>query len=206
MHPSKFLHLCEINPEYLLEGLMLKLKLQYFGHLMQELTHWKSPDAGKDWGQEEKGATEDEMVGWHHRLNGHELGHTLRDSPGDGEGQGGLACCSPWGRKESDMTEWLNNHHHHRGLGPSPDLLGDENFTSSYSAILTIGIRNLFWAVTWKLFPCVESLILFLILSTQADLFYFPINCVFAFGIKLSTLGSSNWLVVTQRNIKKKKC
>ena len=48
MQPSKFLHLCEINPEYSLEGLMLKLKLQYFGHLMQELTHWKSPDAGKD--------------------------------------------------------------------------------------------------------------------------------------------------------------
>ena len=53
---------------------------------------WKDPDAGKDWGQEEKGTAEDEMVGWHHRLNGHEFGH----SPGAG-GQGGLACCSPWG-------------------------------------------------------------------------------------------------------------
>ena len=65
---------------------------------------WKDPDAGKDWRQEEKGMTEDEMVGWHHTLNGHEFGWTL----GVGDGQGGLACCSPWGRKESDTTEWLN--------------------------------------------------------------------------------------------------
>ena len=64
----------------------------------------KDADAGKDWRQEEKGATEDEMVGWHHWLNGHEFEQTL----GDGEGQGSLVCCSPWGRKESDMTEWLN--------------------------------------------------------------------------------------------------
>ena len=65
----------------------------------------KDPDAGKDWRQEEKGMTEDEMVGWHHRLNGHEF----EQAPGDGEGQGSLACCSPWGRKESDTTEWLKN-------------------------------------------------------------------------------------------------
>ena len=65
---------------------------------------WKDPDAGKDWGQEEKGTVEDEMVGWHHQLNGHEF----EEAPGVGDGQGGLACCSPWGRKESDMTEWLN--------------------------------------------------------------------------------------------------
>ena len=61
----------------------------------------KDPDAGKDRRREEKGATEDEMVGSHHRLNGHEFEH----APGVGDGQGGLACCSPWGRKESDMTE-----------------------------------------------------------------------------------------------------
>ena len=65
----------------------------------------KDPDAGKDWGQEEKGMTEDEMVGWHHQHNGHEFEQT----PGDGEGQGSLACCSPWVCKESDMTEWLNS-------------------------------------------------------------------------------------------------
>ena len=65
----------------------------------------KDPDAGKDWGQEEKWETEDETVGWHHRLREHEF----EQIPGDTEGQGSLACCSPWGRKVSDMTEWLNN-------------------------------------------------------------------------------------------------
>ena len=64
----------------------------------------KDPDAGKDWRQEEKGMTGEEMVGWHHWLNGHGFGWT----PGVGDGQGGLACCSSWVRKESDMTEWLN--------------------------------------------------------------------------------------------------
>ena len=63
----------------------------------------KDSHAGKDWGQEEKGVTQDEMVGWHHRLNGHELEQT----PGDSEGQGSLVCCSPWGRKELNTTEWL---------------------------------------------------------------------------------------------------
>ena len=65
----------------------------------------KDPDAGKDWRWEEKGMTEDKMVGWHHWLNGHEFEQTL----GDGEGQGSLACCSSWGSKESDTTEQLNN-------------------------------------------------------------------------------------------------
>ena len=65
---------------------------------------WKDSDAGKDWGQEEKGKTEDEMVGWYHWLNGHGFGWT----PGVGDGQGGLACCSSWGCKELDMTERLN--------------------------------------------------------------------------------------------------
>ena len=65
---------------------------------------WKDPDAGKDWRWEEKGMTEDEMVGWHQRLNGHEFEQAL----GVGDGQGGLGCCSPWGHKESGMTERLN--------------------------------------------------------------------------------------------------
>ena len=65
----------EISPGCSLEGLMLKLKLQYFGHLMQRVDSLeKDPDAGRDWGQEEKGTTEDEMAGWHHRLNGHGFG------------------------------------------------------------------------------------------------------------------------------------
>ena len=65
---------------------------------------WKDPDAGKDWRREVKGTTADEMVGWHHRLNGYGFGWTL----GVDDGQGALACCSPWGHKESDMTEQLN--------------------------------------------------------------------------------------------------
>ena len=64
---------------------------------------WKAPCAGKDWGQE-KGVTEDEMLGCHHWLQGHEVEQT----PGDSEGQRSLECCSPWGHKESNMTEWLN--------------------------------------------------------------------------------------------------
>ena len=83
---------------------MLKLKLQYFGHLMQRVDSLKDSVAGRDWGQEEEGMTEDEMAGWHHRLDGHEFEWTL----GDGDGQGGLASCDSWGRKESDMTERLN--------------------------------------------------------------------------------------------------
>ena len=64
----------------------------------------KDPDAGKDWGQEKKGTTENEMVGWHHRLIGQGFGWT----PGVGDEQGGLACFGSWGCKESEMTEWLN--------------------------------------------------------------------------------------------------
>ena len=64
----------------------------------------KDPDAGKDWRWEEKGTTEEEMVGWHHWLDGHEF----EQAPGVGDGQGSLVCCSPWGCRELDMTEWLN--------------------------------------------------------------------------------------------------
>ena len=81
----------EINRKQSLEGLMLKLMFKYFGHLIRRKS-WiirKDLDAGKDWRQEEKGMTEDEMAGWHHRLDGREFGWT----PGVGDGQGGLACC-----------------------------------------------------------------------------------------------------------------
>ena len=71
---------------------------------MKNWLSWKEPDAGKDWRREEKGTTEDETVGWHHWLNGHEFEWT----PGVGDGHGGLAFCSPWSRKESDTTERLN--------------------------------------------------------------------------------------------------
>ena len=102
---SNQLILNEINPEYSLEGLMLKL--QYFGHLMQSRLVGKDPDTGKDWWQEEKrvaeeekGVAEDEMIGWHHRLNGHEFEQTLEDSGG----QRSLACFSSWGCKELNMS------------------------------------------------------------------------------------------------------
>ena len=76
---------------------MLKLKLQYSGHLMQRTDSLEDPNAG----QKEKGMIEDEMVGCHHQVNGYEFEQTL----GVGDGQEGLACCSPWGCKELDMTE-----------------------------------------------------------------------------------------------------
>ena len=91
----------KINPEYSLEGLMLKL--QYFGHLMLRADSLeKTLMLGKI--EEEKERTEDEMVGWHHRLNGHEFEQALAD----GDGQENLACCSPWGRKESrtQLSNW----------------------------------------------------------------------------------------------------
>ena len=92
-----------ISPEYSLEGLMLKLKLQYSGHLMRRTDSLeKTLMLGKTEGG--KRGRQDEMVGWHHRLNGHELEYT----PGVGDGQGGLVCCSPWGHKEWDTTERLN--------------------------------------------------------------------------------------------------
>ena len=87
----------EINPEYSLEGLMLKLKRQYFGHLMQ------IADSMERLRRKEKGMTENEMVGWRRQLNGHQFEQT----PGVGDGQGGLACCHSWGHKEWDTTERL---------------------------------------------------------------------------------------------------
>ena len=96
----------KINPEYSLEGLMMMLKLQYFGK--SDANSWligKVPDAGKDWGQKEKRALEDEMAGWLRQCNGQELGQTLAD----GEGQRGLMCCILWGCRESDTMAQLNN-------------------------------------------------------------------------------------------------
>ena len=90
--------LMEISSGYSLEGLMILYPSDAKNWLIR-----KDPDAGEDWRQEEKGMTADEMVGWHHRLNGHEFEEAL----GVGDGQGGLACCSPWDRKESDTTERL---------------------------------------------------------------------------------------------------
>ena len=84
---------------------MLKLKLQCFGHLMWRTDSFEETlMLGEIEGRRRKGPQEDEMIEWHHRLNGHEF----EQAPGVGDGQGSLVCCSPWGRKESDTTEWLN--------------------------------------------------------------------------------------------------
>ena len=94
----------EINPEYSVDDETPIL-------WPPESNNWlirKSPDAGKDWGQEEKWTAEDEMVGWHYWLNGHDFEKAL----GIGDGQGSLGCCSPWGCKESNVTEQLNNNYH----------------------------------------------------------------------------------------------
>ena len=95
----------EISSEYSLEGLMLKLKFQYSGHLMGRTDSLKRTlMLGKIEGRKRRG-WQRMMVGWHHWLSGYEFGQ----APGDGEGQGSLACYSPWGHKELDTTEWLNN-------------------------------------------------------------------------------------------------
>ena len=101
----------------------------------------KDPDAGKDWGQEEKGTTEDEMIEWHHQLNGHEF----EQAPGVNDGQGSLVCCSPWVSKESDKTERLN------WLTENSIYLVHNNW-----------ILNLLWQTCWKIimnenyFQCVH--------------------------------------------------
>ena len=92
-----------INTEFSLEGLMLKLKLQYFGHLMRRANSLeKTLILGKIEGRRRRGW---QRMRWHHRLDGHEFEQAL----GDDEGQGSLVCCSPSGLKQSDMTDWLDN-------------------------------------------------------------------------------------------------
>ena len=91
----------EISPEYSLEGVLLKLKLQYFGHLMQRANSLeKTLMLEKIEGRRSRGATENEMVGWHHQLDGCEF----ERAPGYSEGQGSLVCFGPWSHKESNMT------------------------------------------------------------------------------------------------------
>ena len=101
----------EISPEQSLERLMLKLRLPIlWPHDVKNWLIGKDLDAGKDWRREEEGMAEDEMVGWYHRL----------------EGQGSLACCSPWDRKELDTTEWLNNSNSPGGGAACSENTGDQ--------------------------------------------------------------------------------
>ena len=95
----------EINPEYSLEGLMLKFKLQYFGHLMWTADSLEKALMLRKMEGKRRGLSEDETAGWHHRCNQHEPGQILKD----GEGERDLVCCSPWGHKELDMMRQLNN-------------------------------------------------------------------------------------------------
>ena len=93
-----------INPEYSLEGLMWSWSTNTLVTWCEEITYWIRPSCWERQRAGGEGVTEDEMVGWHHRLDGHECEQTL----GDSEGQGSLVCCNLWGLEESDMTEWLN--------------------------------------------------------------------------------------------------
>ena len=103
----------EISPGCSLEGMMFEAEAPVlWPPYVKSWLIGKDSDAGRDWGQEEKGTTVDEMAGWHQQLNGREFEWT----PGVGDGQGGLACCDSWGRKESDMMERLNWTEHHRNL------------------------------------------------------------------------------------------
>ena len=127
----------EINPENSLEGLMAEAEapILWLPDVKNQLI-WKDPDAGKEWGHEDKGATEDELVGWHHQLNGHEFEQTL----GDSEGQGSLAGYSPWGRKESDTTEQLNNSNWVQGVLriSSDDIMENQAFRQAWVWIPTL--------------------------------------------------------------------
>ena len=95
----------EINPEYSVEGLMRKLKLQYFGHLMWRAESRERLWCRKNWGQEEEEMTEDETVGWHHQHSGHEF----EQAPGVGDRQGSRTCCSQWvAKSQTQLREWTN--------------------------------------------------------------------------------------------------
>ena len=108
----------------------------------------KDPDSGKDWTQEEKRTTEDEMVGWHHRLNGHEF----EEAPGVSDGQGTLACYSPWGCKESDTTEGLN------WVSPKLSFFDTQFFLLAESRIFSLKKIHKLFSLTLKILMCCSVL------------------------------------------------
>ena len=112
----------------------------------------KDPDAGKGWRQEEKRTTEDEMIGWNHLLNGHEF----EEAPGDGEGQGSLACCSLWGCKESDMTEQLIKKKIYLVvLGLSCSMRDLSSLTRNWTQALCLASVE-FWPLDHQGSPCIS--------------------------------------------------
>ena len=115
---------------------------------MQRADIWKDPDAGKDWRYEKNGTTEDEMVGWHHRLIGHEFDQAL----GAGDGQGGLACCSPWDHKELDTTKQLNWTESQQEWGPqSNSSQGTESYQQTGKLICESSEGEAPWMVSWAI-------------------------------------------------------
>ena len=117
----------------------------------------KDLDVGKDWKQEEKGTTEEEMVGWHHQLNGHEF----EQAPEVGKGQGSLACCSPWGSKESDTTEQLNSNNHIFFHSGSTNSVKEFQFSMCWPTLIFFSfciiaiLTDVRWylIVVWSAFP-----------------------------------------------------
>ena len=147
-----------------------------------DMKNWlirKDPNGGKDWSQEEKGTTENEMVQWHHQLDGREF----EQAPGVGDGQGSLTCCSPWGQKESDMTEWLN----WTELNCSVILtLCDPQGISQARILEWVAIpftRACFWPRGWTCISCIASGLFFLLSEPPGK----PIRC--RTGLYMDVLG-----------------
>ena len=147
---------------------MLKLILQYFGHLMWRVDSLEKTDAGRDWGQEEKGTTDDEMAGWHHWLDGRESEWT----PGVRDGQGGLVCCDSWGRKESGMTEGLD---WTELMWRSTRALAQHK-RPRIGVQESAGLRDLRWIEPVVIEPCQQRLI------TQRCMAFFCVCCVLGTG------------------------
>ena len=161
----------EISPEYLLEWLMLKLKLQYFGHMVQRNTHWKRPWCWERLKAGGKVMTEDEMVGWHQWLSGHKFEQVR----GDGEGLGRLVCCSPWGYRVGHDLDWKFSYNTlNRGYVASPGR--KEGFKVEFYSISFF---------TWDI--CHLLLCPSLLLQSHFLIFSFP----------MSTLGSRQAAILT---------
>ena len=157
--------------------------LQYFGHLMRRVDSLeKTLDAGKDWGQEEKETTEDEMAGWHHGLDERESDWT----PGVGDGQGGLACCDSWGRKESDTTEWLNwtDRGNYLNNRTAMQRIVIHNFNCLNCVAQNPGVYHLTW---------IRSLQIFCLNFIDADEDWYIIVSSHSW-LKLFTVSSHPWL------------